>query len=96
MGKNLGEWFKHPLLLKAKFLATYNYRDTPAYLSRESFPPLSGGQMVAVEPDAVWLLNAMCTEHADVSDESHRLAGVVREPDEMHDVGNHVQRIAWK
>jgi len=66
-------------------------QQTP-YLSPEPLPPLAGRQVVAVEPDAVRLLNAMRADNAHVVDERQLLVGAVGEPDEVHDVGHHVQR----
>ena len=62
------------------------------YLSPESLPPLAGGQVVAVQPDAVRMLDAVSADDAHVVDERQRLRGVVGEPDEVHHVGHHVQR----
>ena len=62
------------------------------YLSPESLPPLAGGQVVAVQPDAVRTLDAVSADDAHVVDERQRPGGAVGEPDEVHHVGHHVER----
>ena len=47
--------------------------------------------MITVQQDGVWLLNAMSADDADVVEERQLLVSAVSEPDEVHDVGHHVQ-----
>ena len=59
----------------------------PLPLSR--FAPTTA-QSVTVEQDAVWFLNAVSADDADVVEKRQLLVSAVGEPDEMHHVGHHV------
>ena len=61
------------------------------YLSPQPFPPFTSGQVTAVKPDAVRLLNTMSADDAHVVDERQLFITGDSEPDEMHDVRHHVQ-----